>query len=112
MSLETQIMHWIGEALPSGGTVHALPVVPVKRLVRKFPEYRKATDPNLTDSMIISFQTFDSATIYRTIRHLEKRGFVELVEQVSEETGEANDFVRISAEGVSELARLRTRKLR
>ena len=112
MSLETQVMFWIGEDLTSQSNVEAVSPVPVDRLIRKLPAQRKKEEPNITDSTIMTFQTFDSATIYRTIRHLATRGFVEVVEALKEDTGQVAHYVMLSNEGISELTRLRNRPKR
>lgn len=112
MNLECQIIHWIGEGVTNACAIETVPVIPVQRLVRRLPTYRRTQDPSLTDSMIISFETFDQATIYRTIRHLQMRGFVELIEDRNEDSGCPTHYITLSSEGLSELARLRSNSKR
>ncbi len=109
MTFETQVIQWLGEEVLGIDAGDSSPVINLQQIVNRLPEYRREADPNLTDSMILSFETFDRASVYRTIRMLQMRGFVQLVEEWDESEGRVVEYVALSPAGIGELTRLKQR---
>jgi hypothetical protein len=119
LSLETEILCWIGEENQGtfGGPV--MPVVPIQLLIIRLALSHKEGD-GLTKSTELSLSTFDRANLYRVLRTLHRKQLIEFVhidgssldmsemqhmaEQVDQEQALGN--IRLTDRGKTEITRL------
>lgn len=77
ISLESHILLWIEEEL---ATEDAAAVLPVQLLMLRMVLLSREADEQLTQSVELSLSAFDRATLYRLLRQLERRRFIQFVD--------------------------------
>jgi hypothetical protein len=121
---ESDLLTWIEEQVNSNLSGTAKQVATVKLLSMRMAIEGRSGDENLTKSTEISLKAFERANLYRTIRALERKRFIDFVDaegkplagealqavQSSSPSRSEPSFLALTVRGREELARLKRLK--
>lgn len=80
IELSTDILNWIGEESSHSVANNPGSAISIKLLILRLAlKNRESQDTDLTQSTELSLQAYERASLFRTLMHLNKRGFVSFV---------------------------------
>jgi len=104
MDLENKLLLWLSEELKEK---ESRPIPIHLLLVRLAVDSRgEADNTDLTQSTVLSFETFDKARLFQHLRSLEQQGLIEFTNEhgkgLDDETKPASGFLKKLSEGPKE----------